>query len=112
MNTEDENENPAPETEADKDKEIADKAKAETMAYVSEVHELCQLAGYPNLAMDFVKKSVPMAEVRKALIDKKAAQSDASDIAGQIPANTNPITKAEPKIDTAAIYAERNKKGS
>lgn len=86
-------------------------AKAEAMAYVAEVTELCQLAGVPDKAAAFITKAVPAAEVRKALLETRAAQADATAIAGQIPANANPTTNAEPKIDTAAIYAARNKKG-
>lgn len=89
--------------------DLKEEAKAEAMAYVAEVTELCQLAGVPDKAAAFITKAVPAAEVRKALLETRAAQADATAIAGQIPANTTP--SAEPKIDTAAIYAARNKKG-
>jgi signal peptide peptidase SppA len=111
MNPEDPN-NPAPEPAAPTEEEIREKAKAETMAYVSEVTEICQLAGCPDKTMGFITKAVPVAEIRKVLIDAKAAQADAITIAGQLPANTQTPTNAEPKIDTAAIYEARNKKGS
>lgn len=91
--------------------DLKEAAKVEAMAYVAEVTELCQLAGVPDKAAAFITKAVPAAEVRKALLETRAAQADATAIAGQIPANANPITNAEPKIDTAAIYASRNKKG-
>lgn len=90
--------------------DLKEEARTETMAYVAEVTELCQLAGAPDKAAAFVAKAVPAAEVRKALLESRAAQADATAIAGQIPANTTP--SAEPKIDTAAIYAARNKKGN
>jgi signal peptide peptidase SppA len=90
--------------------DLKEEARTEAMAYVAEVTELCQLAGAPDKAATFVAKAVPAAEVRKALLESRAAQADAMAIAGQIPANTNP--SAEPKIDTAAIYAARNKKGN
>ncbi len=96
----------------DAEKTIKEQARAETLAYVTEVNELCSLAGFPEKAMDFIGKAVPVADVRKTLIDAKAAQADANAIAGQIPANTTQTTNAEPKIDTAAIYAARNKKGN
>lgn len=92
--------------------DLKQEAKAEAMAYVAEVTELCQLAGVPNKAMAFISKAIPTAEVRKALLEARATQADAMAIAGQIPANTNPTNNAEPKIDTAAIYASRNKKGN
>ena len=110
--------NDAPETQTgqenmpDLNTEIA-KAKTaamdETLAYVGEVTELCQLAGAPAKAMEFITKATPVAEVRKALLNAKAAADEASVIAGQIPANTTTQT-GEPKIDTAAIYARRNAK--
>ena len=90
--------------------DLKEEARTEAMAYVAEVTELCQIAGAPDKAAAFVAKAVPAAEVRKALLESRAAQADATAIAGQIPANTTP--SAEPKIDTAAIYAARNKKGN
>lgn len=92
--------------------ELKEEAKTEAMAYVAEVTELCQLAGAPDKAAAFIAKAIPAADVRKALIEARATQADATAIAGQIPANTNPTNNAEPKIDTAAIYASRNKKGN
>lgn len=88
---------------------LKEEAKREALAYVTEVTELCQLAAMPDKAMAFIAKAVPIAEVRKALLDARAAQADASAIVGQIPASTSP-TNAETKIDTAAIYAARNQK--
>lgn len=90
--------------------DLKEEARTEAMAYVAEVTELCQLAGAPDKAAAFVAKAVPAAEVRKALLESRAAQADATAIASQIPANTT--LSAEPKIDTAAIYAARNKKGN
>lgn len=90
---------------------LQQQARTEAMTYVTEVTELCQLAGVPDKALAFISKSTPSAEVRKALLETRATQADATAIAGQIPANTNP-THTEPKIDTAAIYAARNKKGN
>ncbi|MFH1158593.1 MAG: S49 family peptidase [Pseudomonadota bacterium] len=90
---------------------IRAEAKAEALAYVTEINELCLLAGMPDKAMGFIAKAVPLGEARRSLLDAKATKADATAIAGHIPANTNPDT-AEPKIDTAAIYAQRNKKGN
>jgi signal peptide peptidase SppA len=91
---------------------LKEEAKTEAMAYVAEVTELCQLAGVPDKAAAFIAKAIPTADVRKALLEARATQAEAMTIAGQIPANTNPTNNAEPKIDTAAIYAARNKKGN
>lgn len=100
--------NPAPDLEA-----ITALAKAqaqkEALAYVSEVTQLCQLAGMPEKAADFIAKATPSAEVRKALLTAKAVADEATAIAGQIPTANLNIT-GESKIDTAAIYASRNAK--
>lgn len=89
--------------------EARHEARTEALAYVTEVNELCLLAGVPQKAMDFVAKAVPVAEVRRALLETRAAMADATAIAGQIPANASQA-QAEPKIDTAGIYAKRNQK--
>ncbi len=91
--------------------DLKEEAQAEALAYVAEVTELCQLSGMADKAAAFIAKAVPAAEVRKALLEARATKADATAIAGQSPANTPP-SNAEPKIDTAAIYAARNKKGN
>lgn len=97
---------PAPDVEA-----ITAQAKAEAqkeaLAYVSEVTQLCQIAGMPDKAADFIAKATPAAEVRKALLTAKAVADEAIVIASQIP-TANSTTAAENKIDAAAIYASRN----
>jgi len=96
----------APDVEA-----IAAQAKAEAqkeaLAYVSEVTQLCQIAGMPDKAADFIAKAMPAAEVRSALLTAKAVADEATAIASQIP-TANSTTAAENKIDAAAIYACRN----
>ena len=82
-------------------------AKAEALAYVGEVNELCQLAAMPDKAAAFITKAVPIAEIRKALLTAQAAASEATAITGLLPVNATSAS-TEPKIDTAAIYAARN----
>ena len=82
-------------------------AKAEALAYVGEVNELCQLAAMPDKAAAFIAKALPIAEIRKALLTAQAAASEATAITGLLPANATSAS-SEPKIDTAAIYAARN----
>jgi hypothetical protein len=83
----------------------ADERKA-TLAYVSEVHELCALAGRGDLAAGFVAKATPVAQIRRALLETRAAEDEATAIRSQVrPATVEP---AQPAIDTAAIYAARN----
>jgi ATP-dependent Clp protease, protease subunit len=77
-----------------------------TLAYVAEVHELCAIAGRGELAAGFVAKATPVAQIRRALLEARAAEDEATAIRGQLrPAVSAP---AEPAIDTAAIYAARN----
>jgi hypothetical protein len=83
----------------------ADERKA-TLAYVGEVHELCALAGQSDLAAGFIAKATPLAQIRRALLEARAAQDEASAIRSRVrPASVDP---APPAIDTAAIYAARN----
>jgi hypothetical protein len=81
-------------------------ATAQPTAEVSEVHELCALAGRGDLAAGFIAKATPVAQVRRALLEARAAEDEATAIRSQVrPAMVEP---AQPAIDTAAIYAARN----
>jgi ATP-dependent Clp protease, protease subunit len=77
-----------------------------TLAYVTEVHELCAIAGRGDLAAGFIARAAPLAQVRKALLEARAAEDEATAIRSQVrPASVEPT---QPTIDTAAIYAARN----
>jgi ATP-dependent protease ClpP protease subunit len=83
----------------------ADERRA-TLAYVAEVHELCALAARGDLAAGFIAKATPVDQVRRALLEARAAEDEATAIRSQVrPASIDP---AQPAIDTAAIYAARN----
>jgi ATP-dependent Clp protease, protease subunit len=83
----------------------ADERKA-TLAYVTEVHELCAIAGRGDLAAGFVAKTTPVAQIRRALLEARAAEDEATAIRSQVrPAS---VELTQPAIDTAAIYAARN----
>jgi ATP-dependent Clp protease, protease subunit len=77
-----------------------------TLAYVAEVHELCALAGRGDLAAGFVGKATPVAQVRRALLEARAAEDEATAIRSQVRSAT--VEPAQPAIDTPAIYAARN----
>ena len=83
----------------------ADERKA-TLAYVGEVHELCALAGRGELAAGFIAKATPVTQVRRALLEARAAEDEATAIRSQVRPAT--VDTAQPAIDTAAIYAARN----
>jgi ATP-dependent Clp endopeptidase proteolytic subunit ClpP len=99
---------PGPQASAqviDLDAVRADERKA-TLAYVAEVYELCAIAGRGDLAVGFIGKATPVAQVRRALLEARAAEDEATAIRSQVrPASVEP---AQPAIDTAAIYAARN----
>jgi ATP-dependent protease ClpP protease subunit len=77
-----------------------------TLAYVSEVHELCALAGHGDLAAGFIAKATLVSQVRRALLEARAAEDEATAIRSQV--RPTSIEPAQPTIDTAAIYAARN----
>jgi ATP-dependent Clp endopeptidase proteolytic subunit ClpP len=83
----------------------ADERRA-TLAYVSEVHEVCALAGRNDLSAGFIAKATPVAQIRRALLEARAAEDEATTIRGQVRSPT--VEPAQPAIDTAAIYAARN----
>ena len=83
----------------------ADERRA-TLAYVGEVHDLCALAGRGDLAAGFIAKATPLAQIRRALLEARAAEDEATAIRSQVrPTSVDPGPAA---IDTAAIYAARN----
>jgi ATP-dependent Clp endopeptidase proteolytic subunit ClpP len=77
-----------------------------TLAYVREVHELCALAGRDGQAASFIAKAAPVAQIRRALLEARAAEDEATAIRGQV--RSPVIEPAQASIDTAAIYAARN----
>jgi ATP-dependent Clp protease protease subunit len=83
----------------------ADERRA-TLAYAAEVHELCAIAGRGDLAAGFIAKVTPVAQVRRALLEARAAEDEATAIRSQV--RPTSIESAPAVIDTAAIYAARN----
>jgi hypothetical protein len=82
----------------------ADERRA-TLAYVTEVHELCAIAGRGDLAAGFITRAAPVAQVRRALLEARAAEDEATAIRNQVRPAT--VELAQPSINTAAIYAAR-----
>jgi hypothetical protein len=77
-----------------------------TLAYVTEIHEICALAGRSDLAAGFIAKATAVPDVRRALLEARATEDEATAIQGQVRASV--IEPPQPAIDTAAIYAARN----
>lgn len=107
---EEEEEKDAPTNTRKRGKAKRSAIRKEALAYMAEVNDLCLLAGRPDRAAAFISKAVPLSVVRKSLLNAKAAHDDATAIMGHAPHNTMPKADREPTIDTAAIYAQRNKK--
>jgi hypothetical protein len=71
-------------TPAEIDDTAAAMARAEgeqrAMAYVAQVQDLCELAGQPALAAQYIERRVDVEHVRAALLDARAAVTDAEPI--------------------------------
>lgn len=57
-------------------------ARSEALAYALEVNDLCQIAGVPQRAKAFIEAETPVADIRKALASKQAADADEDEISG------------------------------
>lgn len=80
--------------------------RKKTMAYVTEVQDLCALAGAATQAAGFIAKVMPVQEIRAALLKARARQDEETMIHHQ---HGPALVQAEqPVIDTRAIYAARN----
>jgi len=87
-------------------------AKREVTQTAQAIAELCLLAGCPDRAAEFIAAGKSQADVRRVLIDARAAQSDAAEIrstitvdAGTQPSDrpeTSPIVEAVKKLTAQA----------
>ena len=98
--------NPAADTIdlAEAEKLVAD-AKREVTQTAQAIAELCLLAGCPDRAAEFIAAGKSQADVRRALIDARAAQSDAADIRSTITvdAGTQSLDRPETSPIVAAV---------
>ena len=78
-----------------------------TLAYVNEVNQLCALAGSPEMATAFIAKATATDQVRTALLQVRAETDEASAVSAL--RHSQAQAPSEPIINTAAIYAARNK---
>lgn len=89
-------------------------AAAQATTLATDIVEACSLAqkmglqGANDMATDFIKAATPIADVRKALMTKLAAEIDATAVTGQHGGKPGG-TKSTATIDTAGIYAKRAK---
>ncbi len=87
--------------------DIRAKERRSTLAYVTEVHELCDLAGSATQAAEFIANETPVAEIRKSLMDTRAEQ-DEDTVVHHHHGPSLSSQNDQPTIDTKAIYAARN----
>ena len=89
---------------AEAEKLVAD-AKREVTQTAQAIAELCLLAGCPDRAAEFIAAGKSQADVRRVLIDARAAQSDAADIRSTITvdAGTESLDRPETSPIVAAV---------
>ena len=87
---------------AEAEKLVAD-AKREVTQTAQAIAELCLLAGCPDRAAEFIAAGKSQADVRRVLIDARAAQSDAADIRSTITVDAG--TQAMDRPETSPIVA-------
>lgn len=80
-------------------------ARREVTQTAQAIAELCLLAGCPDRAAEFIAAGKSQADVRRVLIDARAAQSDATDIRSTITvdAGTQPTDRPETSPIVAAV---------
>ncbi|MDI9331461.1 MAG: S49 family peptidase [Alphaproteobacteria bacterium] len=89
---------------AEAEKLVAE-ARREVMQSAQAIAELCLLAGCPERAAEFIAAGKSQADVRRVLIDARAAQSDAADIRSTITvdAGTQSLDRPETSPIVAAV---------
>jgi hypothetical protein len=80
-------------------------AKREVTQTAQAIAELCLLAGCPDRAAEFIAAGKSQADVRRVLIDARAAQSDTADIRSTITvdAGTQSLDRPETSPIVAAV---------
>lgn len=78
-------------------------ARREVTQTAQEIAELCLLAGCPERAAEFIAAGKSQADVRRVLIDTRAAQSDAADIRSTITVDAG--TQSTDRPETSPIVA-------
>ncbi len=78
-------------------------ARREVTQTAQAIAELCLLAGCPDRAAEFIAAGKSQADVRRVLIDARAAQSDAADIRSTITADAG--TQSLDRPETSPIVA-------
>jgi signal peptide peptidase SppA len=85
--------------------QLVAEARREVTQTAQAIAELCLLAGCPDRAAEFIAAGKSQADVRRVLIDARAAQSDAADIRSTITvdAGTQSLDRPETSTIVAAV---------
>jgi len=85
--------------------QLVAEAKREVMQSAQAIAELCLLANCPERAAEFIAAGKSQADVRRVLIDARAAKSDAADIRSTITVNagTESLDRPEASPIVAAV---------
>ncbi len=85
--------------------QLVAEAKREVMQSAQAIAEVCLLAGCPDRAAEFIAAGKSQTEVRRVLIDARAAKSDAADIRSTITvdAGTQSLDRPEASPIVAAV---------
>lgn len=85
--------------------QLVAEAKREIMQSAQAIAEVCLLAGCPDRAAEFIAAGKSQTEVRRVLIDARAAKSDAADIRSTITvdAGTQSLDRPEASPIVAAV---------
>ena len=100
----------APAVQEEKQTEVIDleKAKAagrlEQRAYEASIRQLCDLAGKPQLAEDFIKAGTSADVVGQTLIDARVEEDEADEISGQHEGRAG--SGDRPPVDMAAVQSD------
>jgi signal peptide peptidase SppA len=89
----------------DEAEKLVAEAKREVMQSAQAIAELCLLAGCPERAAEFISAGKSQADVRRVLIDARAAKSDDADIRSTITvdAGTQSLDRPEASPIVAAV---------
>lgn len=79
--------------------------RAQALAYVREVTDLCALAGKPEMATAFIEKDAKTADIRKELLDARASADAARDVSTQTLAHAGAAKTAGAPVDPTASRA-------
>jgi ATP-dependent protease ClpP protease subunit len=80
--------------------------RAEALAYMREIHEICALAGVPDKAQAFIEKDAKPSDVRRELIEARASADAARTINNNPPINQS--QKPTAKVDIVADMKRRH----